>query len=359
MIIALSFLAIPAALRLPEIAGMQGVRETLAAESPAYLHLFDAKQFNIWTVVWLSINAPLSMLAMPHLMSVCGAGRSEWEGRVGFTYGNILKRICTIGWCVLGLAWLAYLIKTDGVIHPDAAFGDCIRTLLSPVLQGIMLACTMAAAMSSGDAVQVTLGGLFSQNIYRPFVAPNASEQRMVQVTRLTGLVVAIVAVGAAVLMRNSIVKAILDYLNILSLIGISVAMGLVWRRMNTHGVFWSAGLAVAGFIVTRYILGWPREMVTALPLLAGVLGGIVGSYLGRPPDAEQIEEFFKRIYVPIGQEDRLDASLAEIVPPEDRLLTAGGLFLVKPSRQSWVGFLVTLGICLGALFFVYRFLQL
>ncbi|GAG25874.1 unnamed protein product, partial [marine sediment metagenome] len=28
--------------------------------------------------------------------------------------------------------------------------------------------------------------------------------------------------------------------------------------------------------------------------------------------------------------------------------LTAGGLFIVKPSRQSWVGFVVTLGICLA-----------
>ena len=28
--------------------------------------------------------------------------------------------------------------------------------------------------------------------------------------------------------------------------------------------------------------------------------------------------------------------------------LTAGGLFLVKPSRQSWVGFLVALGVCLA-----------
>jgi len=41
---------------------------------------------------------------------------------------------------------------------------------------------------------------------------------------------------------------------------------------------------------------------------------------------------------------------LDEAVPPSGRLITAGGLFLVKPSRQSWLGFLITLAICLALL---------
>ncbi|MBN2272501.1 MAG: sodium:solute symporter family protein [Sedimentisphaerales bacterium] len=358
MIIALSFVAIPAALQMEEVGGLDGVRRTLAESNPGYLRLFDAQQFNWATVLLLSINAPLSMLAMPHLMSVCGAGRTEWEGRVGFTYGNVLKRLCTIGWCILGLCWLAYLIKSQTEIHPDAAFGDSIRMLLSPLLQGVMLACVMAAAMSSGDAVQVTLGGLISQNIYRVYINSSAQEGELVRVTRRAGLVVALTAAVIAVLMRSSVVKTILDYLNILGLIGISVAMGLVWRRMNTSGVVVSAALAIVAFVVTRYILGCSREVVTALPLLAGVAGGIAGSYLTRPPSREQVEEFYKRIYVPIGREKQLELSLAEVVPPEKRLLTGAGLFIIRPSRQSLAGFVVTLAISVGAVLFMMTLLK-
>jgi len=85
MIIALSFLAIPAALRLKEVGGMGGMLQTLAAQrdtGATYLSLFDATEFSFWTVLLLSINGPLSMLAMPHLMSVSAAGPTEWEGRV-------------------------------------------------------------------------------------------------------------------------------------------------------------------------------------------------------------------------------------------------------------------------------------
>ncbi len=43
------------------------------------------------------------------------------------------------------MCWLAYLLKTGRSVHPDAAFGDSVRELLNPVLQGVMLACVMAA----------------------------------------------------------------------------------------------------------------------------------------------------------------------------------------------------------------------
>jgi len=271
MIIALSFIAIPAALRFNGLGGMAGMRETLSAQTSSgvdYLGLFNRAQFNWLTVLLLSINAPLTALAFPHLMSVCAAGRTEWEGRVGFTYGNILKRVCTIGWCVLGLCWVAYLIKSGSEIHRDAAFGNSIRALLHPVLQGVMLACVMAASMSSGDAVQVTVAGLFSQNIYRVYVNPNADQKQLVRVTRMVGIAVALLALVGAIVMRQSLVKTILDYFNILSLVGISTAMGLLWRRMNSTGMFCSTIAAVLTFVVTRYKLDCSREITIAIPIL-------------------------------------------------------------------------------------------
>ncbi len=348
MIIALSVIAIPMALNLDEVGGLEGMRQTLAARTDRgnLLSLFDPGVFDLWTVILLCINAPLSALAFPHLIPVCGAGRTEWEGRVGFTYGNMLKRICTIGWALLGLAWLAYLLQTGAAIHPDAAFGDSIRMLLSPLLQGVMLACVLATAMSSGDAFQITVAGLFSENLYRVYVRPDADEKHMVQVTRVAGILVVFVSLIVAILMRKSVVKAILDYFNILSLVGVSTAMGILWRRMNTVGMFSSTISAVVAFIVTRYIGDLPRAMTIAVPILAGILAGIIGSLLTRPPDRHRLERFLTKIYVPVGQEHKLDWPLDEAVPPSQRWITAGGLFVVKPTRQSWLGFLIALGIC-------------
>jgi Na+/proline symporter len=350
MIIALSVIAIPAALNLTEVGGLTGMRTTLAAQTDRgnLLSLFDPSMFNIWTVVLLCINAPLSALAFPHLIPVCGAGRTEWEGRVGFAYGNMLKRICTIGWCLLGLAWLTYLIQTDAAIHPDAAFGDSIRMLLSPLLQGVMLACVLATAMSSGDAFQITIAGLFSENIYRTYIKPDADGKHMVRVTRIAGIGVVLIALAIAILVRESVVKAILDYFNILALVGISTAMGILWRRMNTVGMFYSTISAVVVFVLTRYIGDLSRAATIGAPILIGVVAGVVGSLLSRPPERARIDRFLTKIYVPIGQEARLDLPLDEAVPASQRWVTAGGLFIPKPTRQTWLGFLITMGICVA-----------
>jgi Na+/proline symporter len=211
-----------------------------------------------------------------------------------------------------------------------------------------MLACVMAAAMSSGDAVQVTVAGLFSQNIYRVYINPNADEKRLVRVTRIIGVFIALSALVGAILMRSSLVKAILDYFNILSLVGISTAMGILWPRMNATGMFSSTILASGTFLVSRYVLNSGRDVTIGVPIVVGVLAGVIGSLVTKPPSRETIEKFFTKIYVPIGQEDKLALPIDEAIPKQKRILPGSGLFLVKPSRQSWIGFALTLGICLA-----------
>ena len=326
----------------------QAVKLLGGAKKADYLSLFNPAEFSLLIVILLCINAPLTALALPHLMSVTAAGKTEWEGRMGFVGGNMLKRICTIGWSLLALCWLAHLISQGQATSPDAAFGDSIRALLPPLLQGVMLACVMAASMSSGDAVQVTVAGLFTQSIYRPYVNPRASEAQLLRFTRRVGVGVIGASVVFAVLMRNDLVKSIILYFNVLAAIGISTALGILWRRMNQTGVFCGTIAAMAVLVASRAIPGVPKVMTYGGFMAAGVVFGVLGSLLSKPPSAERIETFFKKIYVPIGQEEKLDLPLDQVVPKSQRLCTAGGLFLVKPSRQSWVGFLVTLAVCVA-----------
>lgn len=343
MIIALSCLAIPAALNMPELGGWAEVKAILrqaSTEETDYLAIVDTRSFDLLNLILLSVSAPLTGLALPHLATVCGSGRTEWESRVGFATGNFLKRVCTMGWCILALCWLALLIQTGKEIHPDAAFGDSVRSLLSPFLQGIMLACVMAAAMSSGDAFQVTVAGLFSNNVYKRFFAPDASEVTLLKVTRFAGLGYVGASLAVAIAYRNNMVNSIMDYFHILGFTGIAIAVGIVWRRMNGPGVYVGLLLAALCFLVLRYGLDDVHpNVITGFPLLAGITGCVLGSLVTRPPDPERVDLFLKRIYTPIGREAMLERSLDEIVPPSERIITFGGLFIVKPTRQTWVGF--------------------
>ena len=58
----------------------------------------------------LSLTALTGIIVQPHIMGVCGAGKTEYEGRFGFTVGNFLKRLCTVAWTFTGLACIAWYL---------------------------------------------------------------------------------------------------------------------------------------------------------------------------------------------------------------------------------------------------------
>jgi hypothetical protein len=61
-------------------------------------------------------------------MGNCAAGRTEMDGRVGFTVGNFIKRICTIAWSLTGLAAVAYLMENH--VEPDKVLVSWQRDFL-------------------------------------------------------------------------------------------------------------------------------------------------------------------------------------------------------------------------------------
>jgi Na+/proline symporter len=64
--------------------------------------------------------------------------------------------------------------------------------MLPPGLVGLLVAATLAAAMSSIDSVATAGASLFCLDIYRPFINPQASPRHLVGVGRLVILVMSI-----------------------------------------------------------------------------------------------------------------------------------------------------------------------
>ena len=92
--IVLSFLVLPFALRA--VGGMAGLHESI--QDPAMFSLVAPGEINAFHIVLFATNALIGIVTQPHIMGVCGAGRTELDGRIGFAGGNFLKRICTVAW---------------------------------------------------------------------------------------------------------------------------------------------------------------------------------------------------------------------------------------------------------------------
>ena len=132
----------------------------------------------------------------PFIATGGGSAKTGFPARVGLVAGNLAKRFCAAGepartaLIVLTL----YADNAEVMRDPDRAWGIASRRLLTSGLRGLMLACLLAALMSSADTYMLRVRPS-SFNLYLPYIRPGASEAACLRMGRLCGM---IVIVGAA-----------------------------------------------------------------------------------------------------------------------------------------------------------------
>jgi Na+/proline symporter len=319
-----------------------------------------------------ALQALVGIVAQPFIMGVCSAGRTEMDGRVGFMFGNIVKRICTIAWSLTGLAAVAWYIQ-NGVdtsqMQPDHVYGNIAREFLPSLgvgLLGLFVASLLAAVMNSCDSYMIASSGLFTKNIYRPLV-PDRSEKHYVTVGRLASLAVVLGGIVFAYYVPN--VKTALEiWFKVAPPLGIAFWLGLFWRRTTPLGA-WAA--TVAGFgmwwlttrsefvsVVSRLPFAAPLNIILSpadgetrvsepwvilFYTSAALLAGIVVS-LGTPRvPSERLRRFYDLTRTPVKEGEVVaqpcTLPLGVTPPPRPMLVTALGLEVPTPSATSVAGF--------------------
>ena len=142
-----------------------------------------ASEFPLHRIVAVVIISLVGVVVQPHFIATGGgSAKTEMNARVGLVTGNFLKRFCTVGWALTALIALALFADNPELIQdPQKTWGVASRELLGPGLTGLMLACLLAALMSSADAYMIVGSALVVRNIYAPYINPNASEREYVR----------------------------------------------------------------------------------------------------------------------------------------------------------------------------------
>ncbi len=358
-----SFMLLP--FILSAVGGMDGIRR--GVEDPGVLSLVAPAEIGWFYIIVISINGLVGIVAQPHTMGNCAAGKTELEGRVGFMGGTLIKRLCTIPWALTGLAAIVYFAGTD--IHPDKVFGTVAGDFLPKVLPGVLgifLAAVLASVMSSCDVFMISCSALFTENVYKR-LRPQKSNQHYITVGRVSA--VAVVAGGVVFAYRlPNVVKGLEIFWIIASMMGIAFWLGLFWRRATTEGAWASTIAAFAVWYLTtksffiqfmadlpaaerlRFVAAKASGPEISLPwqmvfyLVAGTFAGIITSLLTRPIANEKLDNFYALIRTPIvpGEKVHAPCTLPDgaVVPAKRSLLPNTNLEIMVPSRTSIVGFL-------------------
>ena len=280
LIIILSFLLIPFGLN--KIGGFTQMRNLLSED---FFVLYNAEVgLGAFTILMLALNGIVGITAQPHMMSIFASGNSEFSGRIGQTYGTFVKRFVTIGWTLTGLIVAALIIIQNVQLDdPEHAFGYATRELLGPGLIGLMVACLLAANMSSCSNFMVNLGALFVKDIYRPYFEPDMNDQRTLIFGKRAGLVLTLLGVLFALSIKN-VLAAFLFTETIAAFMGIMIFGGFLWKGANATGALWSLIISFFVYYLLNYVDTGSLQLIyrwTPGPFAWAMLAGFAALLLG------------------------------------------------------------------------------
>jgi Na+/proline symporter len=245
LIIVLSFMLIPLGWSL--VGGLDGMQAVL---QPHYFSLSTPSGITPWVIAMLTLNGLVGIMAQPHQLATVGTGRDERTCRVGMFAGNMVKRVCTVGWAIVGLMVAAMVaqgtIEASHLSDPENAFGVASRQLLFPGALGLLIASILAANMSTCSAFLVDSGALFTEGLYRRRLSPGHSDRHYLWVGRISGFVITMVGVLYALFLIESVLYTFLLTETLATFVGISVIAGVIWPRANRWGAIASLVVALA-----------------------------------------------------------------------------------------------------------------
>jgi Na+/proline symporter len=241
------------------------------------------------------------------MIAAVGTGKDERACRIGFFYGNYIKRFCTAGWALLGLMVAAMVVKgTFGATSlgdPEDAFGFACGHLLFSGARGLLIACVLAATMSTCSAFLVDCGALFTKGFYSKHLMPGKSDLHYLWVGRTSGLVITMVGVLYALFLVKVVLYSFLLTESLSTFMGICIVGGIIWRRANRWGALVSVSTALGvNFImyaVQKQRFDYWDPAVFSFALTAGILSLVVVSLFTPPEPQSGVASFFARLQTP------------------------------------------------------------
>jgi Na+/proline symporter len=354
----MSFAAIPFGLRM---AG--GIKGLSAKLPPQMFTLVGAHEMTWFTVCMLIVVGFVGVVAQPGMMTENASAKTEMNARIGGTYGNFFKRLCTIGWALTGLLGAA-LYPGLSTVHREEILGIVTVRLLPQGCAGLMIAAILATVMSTCSSFAVSGSALVARNLYI-HKERRSDDKFALGLGRVATAVIALGGLALAILMP-SVVAGMVRFVTATPFLGVPIWGGIFWRRANRYGAWVSA----VGSAIVYYgcgWLGWHFTVCSLVSLIFGIASIILVSLVTPPEPAEVVERLFVSLHRPVDvkKKDSLVADCTSAARSEidsedngERLLLVDLVNL--PKTFSWRRYRIDLiGLVLAILFVVVLMLVL
>ena len=244
----------------------------------------------------------LGYFGQPHILARFMAAHSAKSLARARKISMTWMVLCLAGAIGIGFFGMVYFYANPQIANivnkeNEQVFIELSKLLFNPWVAGILLSAILAAVMSTLSCQLLISSSAITEDFYKGFISPKASEKELVWLGRAMVLLIAMLAIWIAQDENNKVLKLVeFAWAGFGSAFGPVVLLSLFWKRMTSSGAM--AGMLTGAIIV----FGWKEilpensalasiyEMIPAFSL--ATIAVIVVSLLSPKPEQHILDTF-------------------------------------------------------------------
>ena len=254
----------------------------------------------------------LGYFGMPHILVRYMAIRDPEEVKVARRVGTLWVVIALASVCIIAMMARAFIAEGHMVYggNSETVIIDIINSGLFPsIVAGVLFAAIMAAIMSTADSQLLVASSAVANDLYDKFTKKELSDQKLMWISRIAVVAVALIAMALALGENKSIMSLVsFAWAGFGSAFGATMLMSLFWKRINRQGaiagivvgaltaILWNIFMLEGGALSVAFSLDcciYNTEMYELLPgFVFSMIAIVVVSLLTPEPSEEMNKEF-------------------------------------------------------------------
>lgn len=208
----------------------------------------------------------LGYMGQPHILARFMAAESAEKLVPARRIAMSWMLVVLFGSVTTGLAGIAYFADAP-LDNPETVFIALSQSLFNPWIAGIITAAILSAIMSTIDSQLLVSSSVISEDIYRVFVRPGASQTELLRVSRAAVLLIAVLALIIAS-DRNSRVLDLVSYAwaGFGASFGPVILFSLLWREMTAMSAIVGMVLGAVTVVVWSNLSGGLFDLYEIVP---------------------------------------------------------------------------------------------
>lgn len=223
----------------------------------------------------------LGYFGQPHILTRFMAIKSPEEIKISRRIAVIWVVLSLMGSTAIGLVGHYYFPNLSGT-DAETIFILLVHKCVPLLFTGVLLSAILAAIMSTADSQLLVTSSTVSEDLYKGIFKPSASDKEVVNISRITVLLVAAIGFIIALNPNSSVLKLVsYAWAGFGCAFGPVIVLSLFWKNMTRNSAL--AGMIVGGLTSALWPLlklHFSSQIFTLYEIIPGFIAAIIAIFI-------------------------------------------------------------------------------